>query len=357
MPTNQIHERAVLRRNAILRTWLLGGALVVFGLLHLLKRGEGLEGPVLPFAAAWAVGALLNLGLVAWALKARVPHWAFPAEKVFDLLLVTALTALTGGSVSPLTALYFLVAFSAQLDLSRGEARWTQGGAVVACYAAEMLSSGFRFADHGAWVLWSVVFLLVTSLSLRAVSPFRKSSRRYEHLQSLRREADALLRAEGHQAGFPDFLLGRLVELFDFQHGALLRYDASTRELNLKASVRIPPDGRALLFRQSVGANAQGVGVYAAVERRTTFLREPATNPKLPPILRRIFEDAGSDRLASVPMVQGSDLIGVALLSSVEGTKQVEDEEVAFLEFTCSLVGAYLERWEAAQGASPPSQP
>ena len=86
MNANNPFERAALRRNAIVRTWVLGGSLVVFGLLHLLKRGEGFEGPVLPFAAAWVVGALLNLGLVLSAVRGHIPSWLFGAEKTFDLL-------------------------------------------------------------------------------------------------------------------------------------------------------------------------------------------------------------------------------------------------------------------------------
>jgi len=320
--------------------------LAVFGLLHLLKRGEGFEGPVLPFAAAWVVGALLNLGLVLSAVRGRIPSWFFGAEKTFDLALVTTLSALTGGSVSPLTALFFLVVFSAQVDLPKTDAYGVQAGAVVGCLVADLYSAGPSFADYAAWFLWSLVVVLVTVLSARVVAPSRKEASRYEQLQSFRREADDLLKKSGGEATFPNFLLERLVELFGFQHGALLRYDETAKELHLKASVHIPPDGRALLFRQNVGPNVQGVGVYAAMERRTTFLKEPATNPKLPPILRRIFEDAGSDRLAFVPMIQGGDLIGVALLSSAGGAKRVEDEEVAFLEFTCSLIGSYLQRWE-----------
>jgi hypothetical protein len=347
MNGNHLLEHAALRRNALVRTWVLGGALAIFGLLHILKRGEGFEGPVLPFAAAWVAGAFLNVGLVLLARRDRMPAWLFGAEKTFDLVLVTTLSSLTGGSVSPLTALFFLVVFSAQVDLSKTASYGVQAGAVVGCLVADLYSSGPAFADYPAWFLWSLVFLLVTSLSGQVVAPSRKEADRYEQLQSFRREADELLQKSGGDATFPNFLLERLVELFGFQHGALLRYDDATHELLLKASVHIPPDGRALLFRQTVGPNVQGVGVYAAMERRTTFLKEPSVNPKLPPILRRIFEDAGSDRLASVPMVQGGELIGVALLSSTGGSKRVEDEEVAFLEFACSLIGSYLERWEA----------
>ena len=54
----------------------------------------------------------------------------------------------------------------------------------------------------------------------------------------------------------------------------------------------------------------------------------------------------------SVPMVQGGDLIGVALLSSAGGAKKVEDEEVDFLEFTCGLIGGYLTRWETKSADS-----
>ena len=339
-------EKAALRRNAVVRTWVLGGSLVVFGLLRLLKRGEGFEGPVAPFAAAWALGAAVNFGLAYFSVRRRFPCWIFLAEKTFDILLTAVLSALTGGAASPLTALFFLVAFSSQVDLSRVASHWVQAGSVAACLGAELFSAGPAYADYGAWATWSVVFLVVTFAGAGVIAPSRREAERYERLQAFRRDADALLSGGQETADFPGFLLNRLVELFGFQHGALLRFDESSRELLLKASVNIPPDGRALLFRQTVGPNAPGVGVYAAHEKRTTFLREPASNPKLPPILRRVFEDAGSDRLASVPMVQGGDLIGVALLSSAGGAKKVEDEEVELLEFACGLIGGYLTRWE-----------
>jgi len=357
MNPNHSLQSVTLKRNTLVRTWVLSGVLAVFGLLHLLKSGEGFEGPVLPFVAAWTLGAFLNLGLVYLAVKGRIPSWLLGTEKAVDLVLVAVFAGLTGGTVSPLTVLFFLVVFSAQVDLSEVSARWVQAGAVAGCGAAELISSGPSFADLQAWLLWSVVFVVVTFSSARIVSPYRKQAYRYEQLQSLRREADGLLRDGEHRADFPDFLLERLVELFGFQHGALLRYDEASQELLLKASVRIPPDGRALLFRQNAGPHAQGgVGVYASRERRTTFLRDPASNPNLPPILRRIFEDAESDRVALVPMVQGDALIGVALLSSAGGGKRVEDEEVAFLEFVCSLIGGYLERWEL-KGKSDPEVP
>lgn len=350
-------ERASLRRNALLRTWVLAGALLVFGLLRLFKRGHGLEGPLGSFAAIWALGAAGNLALAFGAVRFRVPTGFFAAEKGFDLLLVTALASLTGGVVSPLTALYFLVAFSAQVDLSRGAALATQIASVAACWAAELIASGPAYADFPAAAIWTAAFLLVTYVSSRVVHPFRRGADRYEQLQALRREADALLQADASNARFPDFLLESLVELFGFQHGALLRFDPATGDLVLKAAVNIPPDGRSLLLRQNTAANPHGVGVIAAKEKRTTFLRHPATNTKLPPLLRRIFEDAGSDRLAAVPMVQGGALLGVALLSSSDRSSRVEDSEVAFLEFSCSLIGGYLERWENHRGSHPGTSP
>jgi hypothetical protein len=352
MNIDQHSKDFVIKRDAIVRFWILGGSWVVFGLLHLLKRGEGFEAPVLSFAVAWAVVAFLNAGLLLATLRRQAPGWLFGAEKVLDLVWVAVFSALTGGSVSPFASLFFLAAFSAQVDLSASSARWIQAGAVVGCGAAELYSSGVSFADPQAWLLWSIVFVLVTIFSARVVAPYRKQAERYERLQALRREADELLRVGNDKAEFPDFLLERLTEVFGFQHGALLLYDEDSQELVLKASVHIPPDGRALLFRQNMGPNAQGgVGVYAARERRTTFLRDPASNPNLPPILRRIFDSAGSDRVALVPMTQGDTLIGVALLSSAGGAKRVENEEVSFLEFACSFIGGYLERWETKRKA------
>ncbi len=353
MPILNLFERAALRRNALIRAWVLGGALLVFGLLHWLNRGAGFEGPVMPFAAAWVIGAALTFGFAYLATRKSVPTWVFPTEKAFDLVLVTVLSALSAGCDSPLTALYLLVVFSSQIDLSRAGGRWVQGGALLGCLAAETFSSGFSNADYKEWVLWAVLFLMVTLSSERVVAPFKRDADRYVKLQDLRLEAEQRLAEAGDLKGFPVFLIGRLVELFGFQHGALLKYDDPTRELVLQAAINIPVEGQALLLRQTVGPDAQGVGVFAALERRTTFLREPASNPRLPPILRKLFEEAGSDRLAAVPMLHGGALVGVALLSSVGGVTRVEEPEIAFLEFTAGLVGSYFHRWEEMTSTGP----
>jgi len=197
-------EKAALRRNAVVRTWVLGGSLAVFGLLHLLKRGEGFEGPVAPFAAAWFLGAAVNFLLAYFSVRRSFPSWIFAAEKTFDLLLTASLSALTGGATSPLTALYFLVAFSAQVDLTRIASRWVQAGSVVACLVAEYYSAPTD-PDYGAWATWSVVFLIVTLGSARLIAPSRREADRYERLQSIRREADALLRAGRIPRNFPIF--------------------------------------------------------------------------------------------------------------------------------------------------------
>jgi hypothetical protein len=342
-----LFQRAALRRNAVVRTWVLGGALVLFLLLHWLKRGAGFEGPVAPFAAAWAVGAAVNFLLAACASRRRAPGWLFIAEKVFDLLLTSALCALSGGSASSLTSLFFLAAFSAQVDLDRKTARWVQAGALASCLAAEILSNGVENADFGEWALWSVAFLLVTFCSSLVVAPFKRDAYRYERIQEIRREAETYLTSGKDIRTFPRLLLERLVGLYGFQHGALLAYEAPTRELILKAAVNLPTEGQAILYRQNVAPDSQGVGSLAAYERRTTFLRQPASNPKLAPLLRAIFEEAGSDRLTSVPMLHSGELVGVVLLSSAGGTVRVEDEEVAFLEFACGMVGGYLRKWES----------
>jgi two-component system sensor histidine kinase RegB len=171
--SSDIETRAINLRWLLRLRWgaVLGQSVIIV----LVDRVMGLD---LPLAALFALVALelgSNAACLVWAARRRsLPEWLLGAVMAFDVVLLTALLQLSGGSFNPFNFLYLVHIALAAVVLP---ARWTWGLTALSllCFASLFVAPfaqalGASHLDHGdlmnihlqgMWVAFAVAALFI----------------------------------------------------------------------------------------------------------------------------------------------------------------------------------------------------
>ncbi|HZO12332.1 MAG TPA: ATP-binding protein [Polyangiaceae bacterium] len=166
--------KADLETRAINLRWLLrlrwGAALGQSVVIVLVDRVMGLDLPLAALAALVALELGSNVACVWWARRSRaLPEWLLGTLMAFDVLLLTALLQLSGGSFNPFNFLYLVHIALAAVVLPP---RWTWGLVALSLgsFASLFFIPGASHLQHGdlmdmhlrgMWVAFAVAALFI----------------------------------------------------------------------------------------------------------------------------------------------------------------------------------------------------
>jgi two-component system sensor histidine kinase RegB len=167
--------------NAINLRWLVqlrwGAVVGQLAVILIVERLVGIELPLLALLLVVALEALSNLLCAAWLARRRargVPEWALAAIMALDVLLLSALLHLSGGSYNPFNFLY-LVHIALAAVVLRPRYTWGLAALSALCFgtlfgdpfAAGSVSGHLDHADQmemhlrGMWVAFAVAAVFI----------------------------------------------------------------------------------------------------------------------------------------------------------------------------------------------------
>ena len=191
------HPRRIVLSWLVRLRWLaVAGQVVAVGLATVVL---GVDYPLRLIAVVLGTTLVTNAAAAAWVRhEGAVPRWLTPAVLLLDVLLLTALLGLTGGTHNPFVMLFAVHVAMAAVVLGPRWA-WATAGVVAACYAAltlwgQPLTPG-RDQPLAAWVstfgqaaALAVVVALLAYFIGRVIASLR---RREAELASVRERAQA----------------------------------------------------------------------------------------------------------------------------------------------------------------------
>ena len=330
-------------RNAMAVLLALHGVLILF-LAPLFPPTEALGA-----AAGWAVaigGALVNLASAAWLLRA--PEVRFGVMLGLAYLGVAQLLALQllSQMVLPYQALMLIWVGAGAVQPSRRALVLlvTVVAATLAPVAigepqaetSDQVGRALLLAAIGLVLIAYVAYVRSQRLALQALERDARAhalaaTKRVRDLQWI---TDAALPHLGLQE-LLDQLLGRIMRVFDANHGAILLRTEEASRLELRAALGVPPDIDAD-FHSSMANRLAG---------RLAFSRRPVTLQldEASAMLRSLLKSCDLESVLGLPLTLDRQLLGV-LYVGTRMTRRFSDDDCALMQLVGDRVALAVDR-------------
>jgi len=292
-----------------------------------------------PWAVTVSVMALLGVvyHMMRWLRSgANIGQWGLSLLGL-DSALICFLIYYTGGIVSPLFPLLFLLCATASLY-----ERWTialfLAGVISAGYTAACVGNGMVLADDGSRLLINVVILLGASVILSYLAELdRREQSKAERVEALYELSSKLMEKVDLKETL-HYLLSSTASFFHTDVSSVRLLDRKTGKLVLEASGAHPSE----LEEQIEISVGEGFIGWVAQERRPILVNDVASDPRFSyfPQARKKVRSA-----LAAPIMVGGELMGVLSFASTQ-PRAFTSEDVQMLVTISNLAASIIARAE-----------